>query len=93
MPFSFGEIFKNPFSQKGFLKLLSFGIFPLQKQRKVHPNTINFIKTIPLYFTPQLIFILKTPRAPKNGARGVFYSGRVDIWGLYAGEVMVTSGA
>ena len=29
---------EKPFSQERFLGLLSFGIFPLQKQRKVHPK-------------------------------------------------------
>ena len=33
--------FQEPLSRKGFLKLLSFGIFPLQKQRKVHKDCSN----------------------------------------------------
>ena len=35
MPHPFWGDFKEPLSQKGFIELLSFGTFPLQKQRKV----------------------------------------------------------
>ena len=34
--------FKEPLSQKGFFELFSFGIFPLQKQRKVHKTRFPY---------------------------------------------------
>jgi len=85
-------ILKKPLLPKGFLKSISFGTF-LVRDKKSTPKNNQFHQNNTPVLHPQLIFIPKTPRAPFFGARGVFYSGRVDIWGLYAGEVMVTSGA
>ena len=35
-PSLWGRYIRNPFRKRGFLWLLSFGTFSLQKQRKVH---------------------------------------------------------
>ncbi|MBO7175835.1 MAG: hypothetical protein J6W14_00535, partial [Clostridia bacterium] len=40
-PILFGGFLRTLSRTKGSLKLLSFGIFPLQKQRKVHPKRID----------------------------------------------------
>ena len=40
-PTLWGGYVRNPFREKGSLRLLSFAIFPLQKQRKVEITSIK----------------------------------------------------